>query len=84
MPFHTTLGWVRPHFDATVRQPDAATPPSDLAYASSREYAFLMRAFLIVLDSVGIGAAPDAADYGDEGASTGPSATDVQVAEVGS
>ena len=29
-----------------------------------------MRAFLIVLDSVGIGAAPDAAAYGDEGAST--------------
>jgi phosphopentomutase len=29
-----------------------------------------MRAFLIVLDSVGIGAAPDAAAYGDEGSST--------------
>ncbi len=29
-----------------------------------------MKAFLIVLDSVGIGAAPDAADYGDPGAST--------------
>jgi len=29
-----------------------------------------MKAFLIVLDSVGIGAAPDAADYGDTGAST--------------
>jgi len=29
-----------------------------------------MRAFLIVLDSVGIGAAPDAADYGDAGANT--------------
>jgi phosphopentomutase len=29
-----------------------------------------MKAFLIVLDSVGIGAAPDAADYGDLGAST--------------
>lgn len=29
-----------------------------------------MKAFLIVLDSVGIGAAPDAADYGDEGANT--------------
>jgi phosphopentomutase len=29
-----------------------------------------MRAFLVVLDSVGIGAAPDAAAYGDEGAST--------------
>jgi phosphopentomutase len=29
-----------------------------------------MRAFLVVLDSVGIGAAPDAADYGDEGANT--------------
>jgi phosphopentomutase len=29
-----------------------------------------MRAFLIVLDSVGIGAAPDAAAYGDEGANT--------------
>ncbi len=29
-----------------------------------------MRAFVIVLDSVGIGAAPDAADYGDVGAST--------------
>ena len=29
-----------------------------------------MRAFLIVLDSVGIGAAPDAADYGDEGSNT--------------
>jgi len=29
-----------------------------------------MRAFLIVLDSVGIGAAPDAADYGDAGCNT--------------
>lgn len=29
-----------------------------------------MRVILIVLDSVGIGAAPDAADYGDEGANT--------------
>lgn len=29
-----------------------------------------MKAFLIVLDSVGIGAAPDAADYGDAGANT--------------
>jgi phosphopentomutase len=29
-----------------------------------------MRAFVIVLDSVGIGAAPDAADYGDAGANT--------------
>lgn len=29
-----------------------------------------MRAFLIVLDSVGIGEAPDAAEYGDEGANT--------------
>jgi len=29
-----------------------------------------MKAFLIVLDSVGIGAAPDAGDYGDSGAST--------------
>src|SRR5215218_8604607 len=28
------------------------------------------RAFLLVLDSVGIGAAPDAASYGDEGADT--------------
>jgi phosphopentomutase len=31
-----------------------------------------MRAFLIVLDSVGIGYAPDANDYGDEGAATLP------------
>ncbi len=31
-----------------------------------------MRAVLIVLDSCGIGAAPDAADYGDEGAATIP------------
>ncbi len=29
-----------------------------------------MQAYLVVLDSVGIGAAPDAADYGDEGAHT--------------
>lgn len=29
-----------------------------------------MKAFLIVLDSVGIGAAPDAADYGDAGSNT--------------
>jgi phosphopentomutase len=29
-----------------------------------------MRAFLIVLDGVGIGALPDAADYGDEGSNT--------------
>jgi phosphopentomutase len=32
----------------------------------------MKRAFLIVLDSVGIGAAPDAADYGDGGAATLP------------
>lgn len=32
----------------------------------------LQRAFLIVLDSCGIGAAPDAADYGDEGSATLP------------
>lgn len=31
-----------------------------------------MRAFLIVLDSVGIGYAPDAGDFGDEGAATLP------------
>ncbi len=31
-----------------------------------------MRTFLIVLDSVGVGRAPDAADYGDEGAATLP------------
>ena len=30
----------------------------------------IKRVFLIVLDSVGIGAAPDAADFGDEGANT--------------
>ena len=30
----------------------------------------MSRVFVIVLDSVGIGAAPDAADYGDEGANT--------------
>ena len=30
----------------------------------------MKRVFLIVLDSVGIGALPDAADYGDAGAST--------------
>nr|MBA3272335.1 phosphopentomutase [Chthoniobacterales bacterium] len=29
-----------------------------------------MRALLVVLDSVGIGQAPDAAAYGDEGADT--------------
>ena len=29
-----------------------------------------MRALVIVLDSVGIGGAPDAAEYGDEGANT--------------
>ena len=28
------------------------------------------RVFLIVLDSFGVGAAPDAADFGDEGANT--------------
>lgn len=31
-----------------------------------------MRAFLLVLDSVGIGAAPDAADFGDTGSATLP------------
>ena len=30
----------------------------------------MARAFLLVLDSVGIGAAPDAAHYGDEGSDT--------------
>ena len=30
----------------------------------------LNRVFLIVLDSVGVGYAPDAANYGDEGANT--------------
>ena len=29
-----------------------------------------MRGFVIVLDSFGVGAAPDAAKFGDEGAST--------------
>ncbi|MGH6678034.1 MAG: phosphopentomutase, partial [Bradyrhizobium sp.] len=29
-----------------------------------------MRAMILVMDSVGIGAAPDAARYGDEGADT--------------
>ncbi|HSU85720.1 MAG TPA: hypothetical protein VLI42_03215, partial [Chthoniobacterales bacterium] len=29
-----------------------------------------MRALLLVLDSVGVGEAPDAAQYGDEGANT--------------
>ena len=29
-----------------------------------------MRVFLIVLDGVGVGALPDAADYGDEGSHT--------------
>ncbi|RMG61374.1 MAG: phosphopentomutase, partial [Deltaproteobacteria bacterium] len=29
-----------------------------------------MRVFLIVLDGVGVGNAPDAAEYGDEGANT--------------
>ena len=31
-----------------------------------------MRALLIVLDSVGIGTAPDAVDYGDDGAPAPP------------
>ena len=31
-----------------------------------------MKAILIILDSVGIGAAPDAADYGDAGSATLP------------
>ncbi len=35
-----------------------------------------MRVFLIVLDSVGIGYAPDARDYGDEGAATLPHTAD--------
>jgi phosphopentomutase len=30
----------------------------------------IMRAFVVILDSVGIGAAPDAAEYGDTGANT--------------
>ncbi|MEO1612102.1 MAG: phosphopentomutase, partial [Pseudomonadota bacterium] len=30
----------------------------------------MSRVFLFVLDSVGIGGAPDAADYGDDGANT--------------
>ena len=30
----------------------------------------MSRAFLVVLDSVGCGGAPDAADFGDEGANT--------------
>lgn len=36
----------------------------------------MKRVFLIVLDSLGIGAAPDAADFGDEGADTLRSASD--------
>ena len=35
-----------------------------------RRYNNAVRAILIVLDSVGIGNAPDAASYGDEGANT--------------
>jgi len=31
-----------------------------------------MKAILIILDSVGIGAAPDAAEYGDAGSATSP------------
>jgi phosphopentomutase len=38
--------------------------PADLTTLSD------MRAFIVVLDSVGIGEAPDAADYGDVGSST--------------
>ena len=41
-----------------------------LGFANGYALAVMRRAFLVVLDSVGIGAAPDAADYGDEGANT--------------
>ena len=38
-------------------------PPSQLRYSTTQVIA--MRALVIVLDSVGIGHAPDAAHYGD-------------------
>src|SRR5918992_1835286 len=41
------------------------------SWRSALEWEMAMaRAFVLVLDSVGIGAAPDAASYGDEGADT--------------
>jgi hypothetical protein len=38
--------------------------------AQERRKMDIKRVFIIVLDSVGIGAAPDAADFGDAGANT--------------
>src|SRR3954464_1609917 len=37
---------------------------------ASRPEVAMARAFVLVMDSVGIGGAPDAAQYGDEGANT--------------
>ncbi len=50
---------------ATVTIKRFRLPSSSVSY-----YATCMRAFIVVLDSVGIGAAPDAAEYGDAGANT--------------
>ncbi len=44
--------------------------PGPVVDRSHREQAAMTRAFLIVLDSFGIGGAPDAAAFGDEGADT--------------
>lgn len=41
-----------------------------VSYLHLHEQFFMKRAILIILDSVGIGAAPDAADFGDAGANT--------------
>ncbi len=47
--------------DPPVATPNSGTPQTE---------GVLIRVFLLVLDSVGMGEAPDAADYGDSGANT--------------
>jgi hypothetical protein len=54
----------------------SATPPrgavetATIPRVASKRFAFVRRAFVVVLDACGVGALPDAADYGDAGANT--------------
>ncbi len=48
----------------------AIMPPGDTGKNAAKRGIFVKRIFLIVLDSFGIGNAPDAADFGDKGSDT--------------
>jgi hypothetical protein len=52
------------------RRRDGLSKPQVLAAAASSGRCVSRRAFVVVLDACGVGALPDAADYGDEGSNT--------------